>query len=59
MPHTSPENRDSMPFSELIAWAWRETPPVHMKERQQVQARTGPRDFVRRLYARDDAQVAQ
>ena len=23
------ENRDSMSFRELLAWAWRETPPVH------------------------------
>ena len=25
----SPENRDSMSFRELLAWAWRETAPVH------------------------------
>jgi hypothetical protein len=23
------EDRDSMSFSKLLAWAWRETPPVH------------------------------
>jgi hypothetical protein len=23
------ENRDAMSFRELLAWAWRETPPVH------------------------------
>ena len=23
------ENRDSLSFRELLAWAWRETPPVH------------------------------
>ena len=96
-------NRDSMSFSELIAWAWRETSPVHQTrrnlvihivavplfvlghvlaltgalvawrlvvagilciivsiavqgfghslERQQVHPFTGPRDFLRRLYA--------
>ena len=95
--------RDSMSFGELVAWAWRETPPVHRNrvnllihlfavplfvaghlllvvalvasgwlvvpavlavavsvalqgyghslEPQQVHAFTGPRDFVRRLYA--------
>ncbi|HUQ50871.1 MAG TPA: terminase [Gammaproteobacteria bacterium] len=96
-------NRDQMSFSELLAWAWSETPPVHRNrsnlilhlvavplfvlghllltaafvvdwwvaldalslivvslvlqaighrlEPQQVAAFTGPRDFVRRLYA--------
>jgi hypothetical protein len=96
-------NRDAMSFRELLAWAWRETPPVHRNasnlvihliavplfvvghllvlaavvfswwlvvlallcvvvsvtlqgvghslERQQVPPFTGPRDFVRRLYA--------
>ena len=103
MTHTDSENRDAMSFSELIAWAWRETPPVHRNggnlvihivavplfvlghvlvlagvlvvwwlpivgalciiisiaaqgfghslERQQVHPFTGPRDFLRRLYA--------
>jgi hypothetical protein len=100
---TEGENRDAMPFSDLVAWAWRETPPVHKSarnlvihllavplfvvghvlaltgvlvawrlaiagilcivisialqgfghslERQQVHSFTGPRDFLRRLYA--------
>lgn len=103
MSHADSENRDHMPFSELVAWAWRETPPVHTNtrnlvihlfavplfvlghilvlssvllawwlapagilciiisvavqgfghslERQQVHPFTGPRDFLRRLYA--------
>lgn len=103
MSHADSENRDFMPFPELVAWAWRETPPVHKNarnlvihifavplfvlghvlaltgafviwwlavvgvlcvivsiavqgfghslERQQVHPFTGPRDFVRRLYA--------
>ena len=103
MSHTDSENRDLMPFSKLVAWAWRETPPVHKNagnlvihlfavplfvfghmlvlsaawlvwwlalagvlcvvtsiavqgfghslERQQVHPFTGPRDFLRRLYA--------
>jgi hypothetical protein len=29
MPASAVENRDSMSFRELLAWAWRETPPVH------------------------------
>ena len=29
MSHADSENRDTMSFSELVAWAWRETPPVH------------------------------
>ena len=29
MPAASVENRDSMSFRELLAWAWSETPPVH------------------------------
>ena len=29
MSHADSENRDAMSFSELVAWAWRETPPVH------------------------------
>jgi hypothetical protein len=29
MAQDSTENRDAMSFPELIAWAWRETPPVH------------------------------
>jgi putative acetyltransferase len=29
MPATAVENRDAMSFRELLAWAWRETPPVH------------------------------
>jgi hypothetical protein len=100
---TEAENRDAMTFSGLVAWAWRETPPVHKNarhlvihlfavplfvmghvfalasvlvawwlaiagilcvtisialqgfghslERQQVHPFTGPRDFLRRLYA--------
>lgn len=44
------ENRDAMSFRELLAWAWRETPPVH-RDRSNLQPFTGPRDFVRRLYA--------
>ena len=103
MSQTDSENRDAMSFSELVAWAWRETPPVHRDgrnllihvlavplfvlghglviaglllawwltlagvlcviisiaaqgfghslERQPVHPFTGPRDFVRRLYA--------
>ena len=103
MPQAAAENRDSMSFRELLAWAWRETPPVHKNvtnlvihifavplfvlghlfllaafvygwrlivvgllcniasivlqgfghsmEQQKVPAFTGPRDFVRRLYA--------
>jgi hypothetical protein len=103
MPQSTSENRDSMSFRELLAWAWSETPPVHKHianllihvfavplfvfghvlllaaivfgwwfvavgllsiiaalglqgfghslERQQVPPFTGPRDFVRRLYA--------
>ena len=99
----SPENRDSMSFRELLAWAWRETSPVHTHrvnlvihvfavplfvvghllllavvafswwlavvgllcivaslilqgfghslEAKQVPPFTGPRDFIRRLYA--------
>lgn len=97
------EDRNSMTFSELLAWAWRETPPVHKNaanliihifavplfvighvlligaffvnlwmlvlgissivvslllqmfghslEANRVPAFTGPRDFLRRLYA--------
>ena len=100
---TEGESRDAMSFSDLLAWAWRETPPVHKSarnlvihlfavplfvvghvlaltsvlvswwlaiagilciiisivlqgfghslERQQVHPFTGPRDFLRRLYA--------
>jgi hypothetical protein len=100
---TESENRNAMTFSSLVAWAWRETPPVHQDarnlvihllavplfvighvlalssllvawwlaiagilciiisialqgfghslERQQVHPFTGPRDFLRRLYA--------
>jgi hypothetical protein len=29
MPEPALESRDSMPFRELLAWAWGETPPVH------------------------------
>src|SRR5262245_58433472 len=29
MPAAAVENRDAMSFRELLAWAWRETPPVH------------------------------
>ena len=29
MPASTIENRDSMSFRELVAWAWRETSPVH------------------------------
>ena len=29
MSPASVENRDSMSFRELLAWAWSETPPVH------------------------------
>ena len=29
MSQTDSENRDAMSFSDLVAWAWRETPPVH------------------------------
>ena len=29
MAQDSTENRNAMSFPELIAWAWRETPPVH------------------------------
>ena len=29
MPRAAAENRDSMSFRQLLAWAWRETPPVH------------------------------
>jgi hypothetical protein len=29
MSASSVEHRDSMSFRELLAWAWRETPPVH------------------------------
>ena len=25
----APEDRNAMSFGELVAWAWRETPPVH------------------------------
>ncbi len=97
------ENRNAMTFPQLVAWAWRETPPVHRNarnlaihivavplfvlghvlllggvlasgwfagagllcivvsiaaqgfghslEQQQVHSFTGPRDFLRRLYA--------
>lgn len=103
MSQADSENRNSMSFSELVAWAWRETPPVHRNtrnlvihivavplfvlghalllggvlasgwlavagvlcivisiavqgfghslEQQQVPPFTGPRDFLRRLYA--------
>lgn len=103
MSQADSENRDTMTFPELVAWAWRETPPVHRNarnlaihivavplfvlghalllggvlasawlavvgvlcilvsiavqgfghslEQQQVHSFTGPRDFVRRLYA--------
>jgi len=103
MSQTDFENRDAMSFSDLVAWAWRETPPVHKSagnliihlfavplfvlghvlaltgvlmawwlviagilciiisiaiqgvghslEQQQVPPFTGPRDFLRRLYA--------
>ena len=99
----SPDNRDAMSFRELLAWAWRETAPVHTNranlfihlfavplfvvghlfllaaiafswwlavvgvlciavslllqgfghslEPRQVPPFTGPRDFLRRLYA--------
>jgi hypothetical protein len=30
------ENRDAMSFPELVAWAWRETPPVHRSARNLV-----------------------
>jgi hypothetical protein len=29
MSQADSEDRDLMPYSELVAWAWRETPPVH------------------------------
>ena len=29
MSQADSENRNAMSFSELVAWAWRETPPVH------------------------------
>src|ERR1700704_119101 len=29
MPRAAAENRDSMSFRQPLAWAWRETPPVH------------------------------
>jgi hypothetical protein len=29
MQAASVENRDALSFRELLAWAWRETPPVH------------------------------
>ena len=29
MSQVDTENRNTMPISELVAWAWRETPPVH------------------------------
>jgi hypothetical protein len=29
MSQVDSENRNAMTFSELVAWAWRETPPVH------------------------------
>ena len=103
MSQADSENRNAMSFVELVAWAWRETPPVHRNtrnlvihivavplfvlghvllfggvlasgwlavagllcivasiavqgfghslERQQVHPFTGPRDFLRRLYA--------
>lgn len=103
MSQSSSENRDSMSFPKLLAWAWSETPPVHKNvtnliihvvavplfvvghllllaaifitwwlvfpgllciivsvslqgfghslERQQVPPFSGPRDFMRRLYA--------
>ena len=103
MAQADSENRNAMSFVELVAWAWRETPPVHRNtrnlvihivavpifvlghvlllggvltsgwlavagllcivvsiavqglghslERQQVHPFTGPRDFLRRLYA--------
>jgi hypothetical protein len=103
MSQADSENRNAMSFPELVAWAWRETPPVHRNarnlaihivavplfvlghalllggvlasgwlavagvlcilvsiaaqgfghslERQQVHSFTGPRDFLRRLYA--------
>jgi hypothetical protein len=103
MSQADSENRNAMTFPELVAWAWRETPPVHRNarnlaihivavplfvlghglllggvlasgwlvgagilcivvsiavqgfghslEQQQVHSFTGPRDFLRRLYA--------
>ena len=33
MSQIAPNNRDAMPYSELLAWAWRETPPVHKNPR--------------------------
>ena len=27
--NATPEDRSAMSFSELVSWAWRETPPVH------------------------------
>jgi hypothetical protein len=103
MSQADSENRSAMSFPELVAWAWRETPPVHRDtrnlaihivavplfvlghalllggllasgwlaiagvlcilvsiavqgfghslEQQQVHSFTGPRDFLRRLYA--------
>jgi hypothetical protein len=103
MSQADSENRNAMSFVELVAWAWRETLPVHRNtqnlvihivavplfvlghvlliggvlasgwlavagllcivvsiaaqgfghslERQQVHPVTGPRDFLRRLYA--------
>ena len=103
MTQADSEDRNAMPFSALVAWAWRETPPVHTSagnlvihivavplfvfghalllaglllsrwlavagvlcivisvavqgfghslERHQVHPFSGPRDFLRRLYA--------
>src|SRR5262245_32420031 len=28
-PQIEPQERNAMPLGELVAWAWRETPPVH------------------------------
>ena len=36
MSQADSENRNAMSFSELVAWAWRETPPVHRNARNLV-----------------------
>ena len=36
MPQTVSENRDALSYSELLAWAWRETPPVHKNAKNLV-----------------------
>ncbi len=36
MSQADSENRSAMSFSELVAWAWRETPPVHRNPKNLV-----------------------